>query len=172
MSGVNFNDTDDQPLVKADIVATGSAGVAAENAGTATTLARSDHQHAIAKEVTIALSGNLSNGAGQFEFRVPIPTAGFTLVEVYMSLQTAAGTSIDVQVEEFNEAGVSQGTVLSSAEAMGTALFKAVTGLVGARTTPGKNAFYKLNLTNMAGSPAANLSVQMRFWMLSDVKAV
>lgn len=150
--------------------AAGSAGTSPENEGTNPTPSRSDHEHAIPFCLQLSKAGNLANG-DRATFRVPVPYAGVTWQAMYIRLTTAAGTSIDVNVERFNEAGTTQGNMWTAAQALGTAEFAKKTATFDTgEATPSQNDYYDLVLTNIAGSPPKDIVVQLRGWIPSDTK--
>jgi len=150
----------------------GSSGTSPENEGTNTTPSRSDHEHAIPFSIQMSLAGNISNG-DKVTFRIPVPYAGIIWQAMYVRLKTAAGTSLDVNVERFNEAGASQGNMWTAALALGTAEFgeKTATFDTG-ETTPAQNDYYDLVITNSSGSPPKDIIVQLRGHLPSDTKPV
>ncbi len=150
----------------------GSAGTSPENEGNNTTPSRSDHEHAIPFSIQMSLAGNISNG-DKVTFRIPVPYAGVTWQSMYVRLKTAAGTSLDINVERFNEAGASQGNMWTAALALGTAEFGVKTATFDTgEATPTQNDYYDFVLTNIAGSPPKDIVVQLRGWIKSDVKPV
>ena len=108
----------------------------------------------------VGITGNIINGDGQFDMRVEVPRSGVIWNEAAITL-VQAGTTLGVQLEEFNTSDVSQGDVFSSAQAMGTNKRLVVAAADIDRKTPDKGNFYKINITGKNGTPL-ELLVQFR----------
>ncbi len=153
-----------------DIVAAGAAGTAAENAGTAATVARSDHEHAYVKVIQLALEDLSATGDGQQKFVVPVPNDGWTLEEIHGELRTG-GASLDIQIRELNTSRVSQGDVMTAVLSFGAALSASTTTFLAGRITPDKNFSYTIDIDASTGVPAG-LLLQLRFFAKTDNKVV
>ncbi len=155
------------------MVAVGVAGTVAENQGIATTSSRSDHEHSVNQTINVTIPGVIATGAGQAEFFIEVPNDNYQLVQISGRLITKAGTAFTIQVREINAANASQGDVINGAGLVfGGASNVRTTDLVVARTTPGANFYYLIDVDTITGSPPEDLNLQFRFTELTDDKPV
>lgn len=109
--------------------------------------------------ISIALERLLPTGNDKEAFKIQVPEAGWTLVEVAGKLRVT-GTTFTIQLREITNAGVDNGDVLTAPLAFGAADNAQTTAF--ALSTPAKNVHYALDIDASAGAPAG-LALELRF---------
>lgn len=107
----------------------------------------------------IALETLSATGNGKEKFKVQVPVAGATLIEVAGKLRVA-GTTFTIQLREITNGGVDNGDVLTAPLAFVAADNAQTTAF--ALSTPAKNAHYALDIDVSTGAPKG-LALQLRF---------